>query len=250
MSRARAASPACRAVTPTAPTSSARATAADGVADGGRRGVLRSTWARRMVWSIDSAQVRGRRVGVDLDQAVVRRRDEDRGPIAVQHRTGAGDERGGLAGGDPGKQSALGVLVGAREQGLRGDQRGQQGGRRQRAADLLEHDQGLEEGEPGAVVLLGDAEGGGADLLAQRLPERLVVPGVGLGWPSGRRRSPRACQQRPHGRGELLLLLGERELHQPTSPSRTRARWWAGVPQAVTRARTLVIQMLRSNSWV
>ncbi len=58
MSSARAASPACRAVTPTAPTSSARSTAAEVSPMGVVEAVLRSTWARRMVWSIDSAQVR------------------------------------------------------------------------------------------------------------------------------------------------------------------------------------------------
>ena len=56
-------------------------------------------------------------------------------------------------------------------------------------------------------------------------------------------------QQRADRRRQLLLLLGERELHQSTSAS-SRSRCTLGVPQADTSARILVIQMLRSSSAV
>ena len=92
------------------------------------------------------------------------------GQVAVEHRTLPVDECSDLAGGDAREQPLLGVLVGAGEQGLGGHQRGQRGRRDQRAAHLLERDQRLEEGEPGAAVLLRDAERRRTDLLAERLP--------------------------------------------------------------------------------
>ena len=108
MSRARAAQrrPA-RAATPTAPTSR-RALAAAAPSPIRVLGAARSTVASRIVWSIDGVQV-ALGVRVDLEQAVVGRRATQRSSARSPSSTGSSpvDERGDLAGGDPGEQPAL-----------------------------------------------------------------------------------------------------------------------------------------------
>ena len=98
---------------------------------------------------------------------------------AVEHQL-AGDQRGHLAGGDPGEQGRLLVVVAEQQEGRARDSRRQQGSRREVAAQLLEDHGRLDERGPEAVVLLRDGERRDADLLAERLPQRLVVPGLRL----------------------------------------------------------------------
>ena len=121
---------------------------------------------------------------------------------------------------------------------------------RERAAELLERDQRLEEREPGAVVLLRDGQRGHADLLAEQLPQRLVVPVSDSAAARTAALSARlASSERTVDASSCCSSVNANSISR-TSSSRSRARWYAGVPQAPTSARTLVSQMLRSNSAV
>ena len=202
------------------------------------------------------------------DVAEEHRPDRAAEPGAVgAHRLGAarpgqtGPREGGdLARGHARQQPGAGVGGPAGQQRLGDHQRGQQRRRGQRAAQLLEHHARLERREARAVVLLGHRQRGDPDLLAQQLPQRPVEALVGVGGgPHGRAVGPLG-QQRAQGRGQLDLLLAQRQLHQPATSVRcprsatraasTRSRWYAVVPHAATRARTLVIHRLRSSSRV
>ena len=152
--------------------------------------------------------------------------------------------RAGDAGPGEGGDGTLGdagqrlVMLGG-EEGRAGDDRRQQRGRRERPAELLEHDVGLGEGEAGSAVLLRDGQGGHADLLAERRPQVGVEPGRLLDRAPDRLAVGALVEQVAHRARQLGVLPGGDEVgHRASRRSvSSRSRWNAGVPHADCRAR-------------
>ena len=108
----------------------------------------------------------------------------------------------------------------------------------------------LQQRDTGAVVLLGHRQRGHADLLAEGLPERLVVPGS-----ESIAARTAALSARLSSSDRTVAASSCCSSESATSISRLLSgveqdppRWYAGVPQAVISARTLRIQRLRSSS--
>ena len=125
----------------------------------------------------------------------------------------------------------------SQEGSARGDRRGQQGSGREVVAELLEDDGRLDERGPEAVVLLGDRQRSHADLLAHRLPQRLVVPALGLHRGAHGPLSLRLSSSDRDDRGELVLLLGAGEVHQPASRRASRRPGRGGTTRRPTPRR-------------
>ena len=161
------------------------------VADPGRSCRGRTMVARRIVWSIVGVQVAlgagrprtGRRRSTST--TIVARSPSSTGGVA--RPTNAATSPAAIRGSSRALASSSAPASSASEV----TSERQQGRGGERAADLLEHDERLEEREAGPVVLLRDAQRGHADLLAERAPERFVVRRDG-----GRRRACRAASAR------------------------------------------------------
>ena len=83
----------------------------------------------------------------------------------------------------------------------------------QHPAHLLEHDAELDEREALAAVLLGDGEPLQTELVAHLLPHRRVVALGGLHQPPDLGLGRLGLEELTHGVAQLLLLLGEGEVH-------------------------------------
>ena len=224
---------------------SAQATSRSAGVDDDLAAIDEPAQADGLVEGTDRARCRARR----CTSRPVSERRRTISAMAPSSTTVARDQRGDLTGGDPGEQLGLLLVGAAQQQGAGRDGRREQGRRRQVAAQLLEDHGRLDQRGPEAVVLLGDGEGRHAHLLAHRLPQRLVVPRVRLHGRADRRAVAALVQQRRHDGGELVLLLGAGEVHQPRA-SAIRPRWYDEPPHAPTSARTRLIQSPRSNSAV
>ena len=162
------------------------------------------------------------------------------GLVGEEGRLAGYGERRHLAGRDPRKQPLLGFVGPAGQQGLGGDERGRRGeGASERPTSSSTIIDSSSE-KPGAVVVLGDRQGGDADLLAQGPPERLVVPGLRRPSRTGPRPGRRAGEQGADRGRQLLLLLGEREIHQTELRESRRAVHRPEYPTRATSARILV----------
>ena len=136
------------------------------------RGVLRLDPRQR------AGQVHGvdglRREGGPPGERLAVGGDDDVGDGAVDHIVGIEDHRA-----DRGTFGQLldriGIGFVGGEQRELGQRRAQQRRRHQRLAQLLEDDGGVGELAPGTAQLLGHHQCGRTDLLAQQLPQRLVV---------------------------------------------------------------------------
>ena len=182
----------------------------------------------RMVWS------RRRRPGLDAGSSSTRSSSCDATSTiaAVASSTGSSssDDRGDLAGGDPGEQRPRRCSSAPASSAAVAMSDAQQGCGREVAAQLLEHHRGLHERGPEAVVLLRHGQRGHADLLAEGLPQRLVVPALGVHRRADGGAVAVLVEQPPHDRGELLLLLGAGEVHQRASA--TQHAGPGGTPRA------------------
>ena len=122
---------------------------------------------------------------------------------------------------------------------------GEQGSGGEVAAELLEHDRGLHQRAPAPPCSSGTGERRDADLLAQRPPERLVVPRLGRDRRPHRGAVAVPVEQEPDDRGELLLLLGARAHRTPSGSASEVGRVGRGgtpaSPHAPTSARTRLI---------
>ena len=124
--------------------------------------------------------------------------DDDVGDRTVDDEAGIEDDRS-----DRGALCQLleriGVgFVGGKQREL-GQRRAEQRRRRKRLAELLEHDSGVGELAPRAAQLLGHHQRGRSDLLAQQLPQRLVVAAFRLDGLAHRRRRRVLVDQRRDG---------------------------------------------------
>ena len=253
MSSARADRPAGSAATPTAPTSSARARAAVGRR---RSGVPPSTSTdAKPDGLVHGRQPRRRRLDarVELDRAVVRRTRPGRVARSREERrarpgtTNAATSPAAIRGSSRSLASSSAPASSA--SAVTSDD--EQGRGRERAAELLEHDHRLEQREPGAVVLLRDRQRGHADLLAERLPQRLVVAGLGGHRGPDRGRSARlASSERTVAASSCCSSVNANSISASSVRRAAGRGGHAGVPHAVTSARILVSHMLRSNSAV
>ena len=94
---------------------------------------------------------------------------------------------------------------------------GQEGAGGDDPAELLGHDGGLHEGEPQAVVLLGNGQGGPVEC-HHGGPERLWCL-AGLDNGAHQVEGALLVKEGTDGRSQLVLLAGEFELHHPPPPA-------------------------------
>ena len=157
--------------------------------------------------------------------------DDDVGDGAVDHEAGVEDD-----GPDRGAFGQLldriGVgFVGGKQREL-GQRRAQQRRRRKRFTQFFEDDGGVGELAPCAAQLLGHHQRGRSDLLAQQLPQRLVVAVLRLDRLADRRWRCVLVDQRRDGFAQQLAFL----THEKAS--NTRRRCHVGSPHADRNACT------------
>ena len=141
----------------------------------------------------------------------------------------------------PGEELGLLVVGAGVHDGVGREHDGREvGGAQQHAAHLLEHDAELDEGEALPAVLLGDVEALEAELVGHLAPHRGVVALGGLHQPADLGRRRLRLEESTHGVAQLLLLVGEGEVHgwapgcpgiggaNATGPASRRARPPAG----------------------
>ncbi len=132
--------------------------------------------------------------------------DDDIGDRTVDDEAGIEDDRsdrGALCQ----RFERFGVgLVGGEQREL-GQRRAEQRRRRKGLAELLEHDGSVGELTTRAAKLLGHHKRGRSDLLAQQLPQRLVVALFGLDGRAHRRRQRVLVDQRRDGFAQQLAFL-------------------------------------------
>ena len=104
----------------------------------------------------------------------------------------------------------------------RGERAAEERRGRHRVAQLLEQHRQLDGAEALAAVLLGDRDAGPAEL-AQLPPQRVVV-GAAPRRPRARARTASGREQLARGRLDLVLVLGEVEVHAAHPPAAGRAR--------------------------
>ena len=85
----------------------------------------------------------------------------------------------------------------------------------QGAAHLLEHDAELDVGEPRAAVLLRHVESLEAHLLGHLRPDGGVIAVLGLHLLAHGRLGALGVEERAYGAAQLVLFLGEGEVHAP-----------------------------------
>ena len=173
--------------------------------------------ASRRVWSIDS-QVRERWRG--RPPPPHRRRPAARGLVGVEHgrgrdREAAPPRRAARRGSS---RSLASSSVPARS-ASHGDERGQQRGRRERATSSSRTISVSKSEKPAPSNSSGMPRAATPICSHERLPQRCVVA-LGRRRRADGRGVGALGQQGAHGRGELGLLLGEREVHQSASSSR------------------------------
>ena len=143
-----------------------------------------------------------------------RRRHLDAGLVPPAGRLGEGERGDRLAAGDAGKVVTLRRLVAAQQQGVGRQHDGREERRaQQRPPHLLEHDAQLDVAEPGPAELLGDVHALQAHLLGHLRPHGAVEAVLGLHLLAHRGFRALGVEERAHGPAQLVLLLGEGEVH-------------------------------------
>ena len=123
------------------------------------------------------------------------------------------------AAGDAGQQVLAGLLVAAVQDRVGGQHgAGQVRPAEQRAAQLLQHDRLLHEGEPGAAVLFGDGQRRQAELARRLLPHRRVVARFGVHHRAYGRQRGLLRQEPAYRLPQLPLLSALGELHPHSLP--------------------------------
>ena len=196
---------------------------------------LASTRASRRVRSIVSTRcaVNGR----PACQPRAIRGDDDVGDVAVDHIAGVehdGSDRGAL--GQP--LDRLGVWFVGGEQREFGERGAQQRRRHQRLAELLQYDRGVGELAACAAEFLWHDQCGRADLLAQQLPQRLVVAAFGRHRLHAPPRATRACRPTPRRSRAAVPVLHSSDARLQQSPSRDGAQPGRPTPTAAPALAT------------
>ena len=152
---------------------------------------------------------------VEPPRTVVRRGHHgDPGLVPAAVLLGEGQRGPGLARGDAPEVGLLGRFIAGVHQRVGG----QHGGGEVRRAEqcpthLLEHDHLLHAGEPLAAVGLGDRQGGEAHLLGHLGPDIGVEAALGVHLVAHRGLGRLLLEEAANELSELLLLVGECEVH-------------------------------------